>query len=244
MSFAEKKAKLTAASRIFVAHHGRTVRYGPFAGMEYIQEDTTPVLMTKLLGCYEMELHELLEQQVIPTGYNCIINIGSGEGYYTVGLARRMQNAKVFAYDIKASARKHCEKMAEKNGVRNRITVASNCGHKELKQVTEQSQAERTLIVCDAEGYELEILQPAITNSLRYCDLLVELHDFYKPGLSKFLLQRFERTHDLRIIASGERDHSKFKELHFLEENNRWMGVTDLRPARMEWVFMRSRSWE
>jgi hypothetical protein len=84
-----------------------------------------------------------------------------------------------------------------------------------LTAASHRFAALRTLIVCDVEeGYELEILQPHIAKSLRYCDLLVELHDIYRPGLSKILLKRFERTHELQIIQGGERDHLKFKELH------------------------------
>jgi hypothetical protein len=43
-------------------------------------------------GCYEHELHGEIEQ-LVTRGFDAVLNIGCGEGYYAIGLARRMPTA-------------------------------------------------------------------------------------------------------------------------------------------------------
>ena len=82
---------------------GRVLR-GPFAGMVYAVDAFASAYFPKLIGCYEREIHEILES-VIRRGYRRIIDIGCAEGYYAVGLALRCPESSVLAIDIEASAR-------------------------------------------------------------------------------------------------------------------------------------------
>src|SRR4051794_40351820 len=67
---------------------GPQVQTGPFAGLEFARASAEGCHVPKLLGCYERELHGLVEAAVAD-GYDDIVNIGCAEGYYAVGLARR-----------------------------------------------------------------------------------------------------------------------------------------------------------
>src|SRR4051794_23892795 len=75
-------------TREYVAAHGLEVRHGPLAGMFYLPglEATSGDLVAKLLGAYEEELHRVLERW-IASGAGTVIDVGSAEGYYAVGLA-------------------------------------------------------------------------------------------------------------------------------------------------------------
>ena len=70
---------------------------GPFAGMSCISEAICSSLVPKLLGSYESELHQVLNQ-ILETDYQNVIDIGCAEGYYAVGLALRLPNARVYAW--------------------------------------------------------------------------------------------------------------------------------------------------
>ena len=84
--------------------YGPTILGGPFAGMSFVRQVAEGCCVPKLLGCYEEELHPYVEQAIL-RDYPQVLNIGVAEGYYAVGFARRMPNAKVFAFDIDENTR-------------------------------------------------------------------------------------------------------------------------------------------
>jgi methylase of polypeptide subunit release factors len=107
-------------------------------------------LFPKLLGSYERELHPWIER-ICRGQYTEIIDVGCAEGYYAVGLARRLPNVKVYAYDIDADARQLCKAMARLNGIADRVTVRGACDAEELLSIPISG---RGLIISDCGGYE------------------------------------------------------------------------------------------
>jgi len=106
------------------AQHGFSVQSGPFAGMALIgrpgwsESDAQPML----LGVFESELHSLLEEGVAERP-DVVVNIGSADGYYAVGLARRLPDARVHAFDSSETAGANCREAARLNGVDARVEV-------------------------------------------------------------------------------------------------------------------------
>ena len=60
----------------------------------------------------------------VALGHSTVLNIGCAEGYYAVGLARRMPQARVLAFDINRTAQDTCRALAAKNGVADRVQVS------------------------------------------------------------------------------------------------------------------------
>lgn len=230
------------AAAAYVELYGLTVRRGPFIGMHYINDLSINVLVTKLLGIYEQELYDTIENQLIPEKYERVINVGSGDGYYATGLALRMKKARIIAYDIKAAARRRCKQMAQLNGTFSRLTLESFCDTETLQEKVKRSKYRKTLLFCDAEGYELKLLDPELVPSLCYCDMLVELHDFINSAIKPTILARFEKTHSATIIKSvcHERNSDDYPELTALVEHERPLCVSERRPRGMEWVVLKS----
>jgi len=77
------------------------VQSGPFAGMRLIEGaswgdgDIAP----KLLGVYEQELHGVFAKAA-QRRYGAIVDVGSAEGFYAVGLARMFPGIKVYAFIV------------------------------------------------------------------------------------------------------------------------------------------------
>jgi len=111
----------------YVREHGLKVYQGPFEGMEYVREATEGAIAPRLIGSYESELHPHLER-FIAAGLDCVIDVGCAEGYYAVGLARRLPQAVVYAYDINPKARAACADLAARNGVADRVVVREDFG--------------------------------------------------------------------------------------------------------------------
>ena len=87
---------------------------GPFAGMDFLAESAEGCHVAKLIGTYEQPLHSHIDR-ISKLPYQKVINIGSAEGYYATGLALKMPDTHILAYDINKNAQKACIQLAEKN---------------------------------------------------------------------------------------------------------------------------------
>src|SRR4051812_6196952 len=74
---------VTDLARRFITRHGDIVKSGPFAGLRYAAEGDTPI--AKLLGVYEDAVQKWLAEELRGRP-ETFINLGSGDGYYAVGV--------------------------------------------------------------------------------------------------------------------------------------------------------------
>lgn len=219
---------------------GRTVLYGPFAGLKYpALRSFGSTLYPKLLGSYEHELHPTLEV-ILRRPYNAVVDIGCAEGYYAVGLARHFPGATVYAYDTDAEALQQCVEMAALNGVR--VTPDGFCDRARLAGL---SLGDRALVVSDCEGYENELFDAALADQLRRHDFLIETHDFICIESTQNMLDRFSPTHHCVLVESVD-DILKAYRYEFPERNNftlaeRRQLLGEQRPTIMRWVFASAR---
>jgi hypothetical protein len=168
-----------------------------------------------------------------------VINIGCAEGYYAVGMARALPNATVFAFDSDFKARLECLEMAQKNGVDNRIIIGGFCNRFILSQLPLMN----SLVICDCEGYELELLDPKIIPELTKSFLLVELHDDFNPIISDLIIQRFRDTHEVSLFTIKRREASHYSSLGRLRPQEQHIALDENRMdegkiPRPQWVLL------
>ena len=215
--------------------YGNKVIAGPFQGMTYINDAAGSAYIPKVLGTYESELHSLVDQ-IVHSGYHTIIDVGCAEGYYAVGLALHCADARVYAFDIDSQACRMCHELAEINGVMDRITVQGLCDYETLSKIP----LNNALLICDAEGFEEELLKPETVTGLCSCDILVELHDFLRPGVTPLLSNRFEKTHTSVFINSEPRLPIDHPEVSFLSPQDQHLALAESRPSGQQWAFFRA----
>jgi hypothetical protein len=215
---------------------GDAVRSGPFAGMTLLDRAAEGCQAPKLLGCYEQELHGVVAQ-IVAARPRVIVNIGCAEGYYAVGLARLLPDAEVWAFDRDEAARTACTAMAEKNGVAATVRVAGDFAHADFARYPPGD----TVVLCDIEGGEIELLDPARAPALRHLDVLVELHSRLEATFNVNLVSRFEPSHDIERFRAGARDAQAFPELADLEELDQFLAVWEFRKGSTPWLFMTAR---
>lgn len=177
------------------ARGGSIVAAGPFAGMHYPVQASEGGRAPRLLGSYEASLHPVIES-VIARNYAQILDIGAAEGYYAVGLARRMPDATIHARDTDPRARLLCAELARVNGVSSRVLIGPEVTHADLALCANA----RTFVLCDIEGAEGLLLDPDKAHALAEADILVEVHEGMRPGLLALLTGRFQRTHRITRI--------------------------------------------
>eukprot|EP01031_Cornospumella_fuschlensis_P050377 gene50377-61632_t len=130
---------------------GGRVLAGPFVGMRYIEGSVGSAYVPKLLGIYERELNRCVEE-ACALDVPLIVDIGAAEGYYAVGLAMRNPGAKVVAFEMESEGRALLKEMAEINEVEQRLSIRGRCEPADLQDAL--FGAERSIVVCDVEGYE------------------------------------------------------------------------------------------
>ena len=190
-------------ARLFPHGAAISVQTGPFKGLRYFDETVWGSITPKWLGSYEAELHPVIHQ-IVERAYDTIIDVGSAEGYYAVGLAVIVPTAKVFAFDTDFISRAQVRRLAALNNLTGRLQIRAFCSHADLDRLS----TDRTLVVCDIEGFEARLLDPALSPSLLRDDILVEVHETSESSFEvEHLLQaRFATSHRVERVTASDRD--------------------------------------
>lgn len=211
------------------------VKYGPFTGMKILPKycwgdgDTGG----KLLGIYETELYEEIEE-VIKSKPDLIINYGCAEGFYGLGMAMRLPESKVMLFDINQNAISISRENAQANGLTN-VEFSFQCSHDYLEEVL--SKADKPFILMDCEGAEDVVLDPIKIPSLAKTTIIVELHDCILDGITERMINKFNDTHNLDGISQGTRD-LHIEPLTSISDLDKLIIYNENRPCTMTWAVM------
>ncbi len=217
-------------------NEGKIVLGGPFRGMEFLEQSSEGCHIAKLLGCYEQPLFPHIEEAIL-SEFELILNIGCAEGYYAVGMAMRMPETKILAFDTNKQAQASCHGLAIANKVSDRVHVGGTFSTSDFQKY----QTDRTLLLCDIEGAENELLDVRLANQLKDMFIIVESHDCLRPGTTQRLNERFSATHDIiKIDDSGAREVLKapqwFKSLAHLDQ---LLATWEWRSGPTPWLVMK-----
>lgn len=228
----------TVASKLY-PNGTISVLTGPFRGMIYENRVYFGPITPRWIGSYEMELHPVIEE-IASGGYEVIVDIGSAEGYYSVGLARRIPGVEVFSFDTDLISRYQQRRLARLNEVTN-LHIDGFCDHGKLEKLLRR----RACVICDIEGWEVVTLDPLRVPNLATADILVEIHPF--RGLSgeqcgAVLEERFRNTHSLHRVHMENRQSSQFQHvLKPLSEEEAQQALDEHRGREQQWFWLRSR---
>jgi hypothetical protein len=218
-----------------------TVRTGFMKGLKYPGFSSYgSSIFPKLSGTYEGELNQVF-LQLKETNYSFIIDVGCAEGFYAVGLAKQFNEAKVFAFDLSEKAQELCKGMAELNNVIDRVNVNQECTSENL---TELVNGQRSLIICDCEGYERQLFNMENVASLGQSDLIIELHPMHEKDVKEYLYQLFVNSHTVEYYTSYD-DRRKIFDLHdsyfVLSEIDKIKLVQEGRAFSMDWMIAKAK---
>jgi hypothetical protein len=221
--------KLTRDGRVRVLN-------GPFEGLELAPDVDPAGNLSKVVGSYEAELHPAIGK-LASRPPRTVINIGSAEGYYAVGLARLIPGCHVHAFEADPAQRERCTLAARVNGVPDRVTLRGKCDAAALARMDLRD----SFLLVDCEGAEVDILDPSAVPALNRARMVVELHDAMRPGCGRIMYQRFSNTHDITFIPAVARDPSEYACLRALRRRDRAVAVEENRIGVQEWMSLTPR---
>ncbi len=116
-----------ASARVAIAGRCRVLS-GPFAGLRYPPSFVPLQLFSGpyQVGSFELELHPAVES-IAAAGPATVVNVGSAEGYYAVGMALRAPAARVIGFELDADLRAAAARLAAANGVADRLDLRGLC---------------------------------------------------------------------------------------------------------------------
>lgn len=240
---------LYASSKGYLTEYGRltrsigqdlnwTVEAGPFRGMKYVRSSFGSVLLPKLLGSYELELHPWIDK-LATRPFSHVIDIGCAEGYYAVGLARRMPHVAVIGFDLDHDALLQCQKLAELNGVATRVHLRGECSPRTLADM----EPANAMVISDCEGGEGTLLDPLLVPWLVDATILVETHEWLRAGVTAELRQRLCGTHEVCSVRASTRDYTAQGVLGRYPAMKRALAMNEFRRSAVqtggqEWLLM------
>jgi hypothetical protein len=217
-----------------------TVMAGPFAGMGYIESSVGSAHIPKLLGIYEREVALCIEQ-ICRNRPKLVVDLGAAEGYYAVGLARRLPRSRLIAFESSELGRRDLARLAQLNGVADRVEIRGTCTPTDLICIA--TEFEDATYIIDIEGHEIMLLDDQLCNLLSRSTLLVEVHEFIVPSLAESLQLRYKNTHNILCIWQQPRDRHEFPWrtaiTRLLPARYLYWAVSEWRPIRMQWLWMR-----
>lgn len=221
-----------AEAKIYRATNGRVIK-GPFKGLTLINENVFGSEIPKLIGSYEKELNisllNALERQP-----RCVCNVGAAEGYYALGCARYAGVEQVIVFEALEVGRSLINDNLQQNQLSAEVAIHGLCDEETLWNTLTATPIDLMLI--DIEGAELDILSARNVEQLEDTELIIESHDFCRPGCIDNLKQLFEVTHKLVIIDSQERTVEDFPSDISLSNKMKLALMNEKRPGVMHWL--------
>lgn len=170
-----------------------------------------------------------------------IVDIGAAVGYYAVGFARRLPQSHVIAFEMEPSGRQLLAEMARLNGVAERLTIRGKCEEVDLIDIA--ACHPDAVFVVDVEGHEEDLLGPLLVPALYKASILVEAHEFIHSGVTQRLVNRFQHSHDIKVIWQEPRSRGEFPwktpYTRLVPKTYLDWAVSEWRPIRMNWLWMR-----
>jgi hypothetical protein len=212
--------------------------------MAYLNTSDFGPIAPKWLGSYEAEIQDLV-CGLCEGGYETITNIGSAEGYYSVGFARAGAASRIFTFDIDPFARRALAALAQINGVADRIEIRKTCTWNVLNDL----RSEKQLLFIDIEGAEVDLLDPRKCDMLRRSDILVELHPSCDPGnenkMEETIRTRFAASHDIKRRQQTDRSEWIAANRHVwerrLSEDEVVRATNEFRTGNQVWLWLESK---
>lgn len=179
---------------------GGQIYYGPFATLQIPDALYPHLTIGETIGTYEMCLHDVFNKLITERPQHIMI-IGANNGYYCAGLAYTIRPQKLTAFEMVPHLQQLAQEWWKVNDL-SPMTMKGEATPAELSNIAEPVD----FLLCDCEGAEDELLRPEQYTWQKRSAILVELHDFYKPGLMQRLIERFDITHTAQIIMDDHQE--------------------------------------
>ena len=215
-----------------------TIISGAYKGTKLIESDHYfSAKSAQLLGCYEEEVQNEIKYLKEKFNINTLVNLGAGEGYHSVGCL----NSKIVEYcinfEMMEDSRKYIKQNFQKNNLHNNYLILEKAEKNFLDLILDKIKLEETLFLLDVEGDEFKLLSEKVLSQLKNSFIIIEFHHFYSDNLSQEdLIRSIQKYFHIKWIKTESRNFSKYKVLNKFSDDEKWLMMSESRPATMQWL--------
>jgi len=211
---------------------------GIYKGSKFIySSDYVTIKPAQLLGCYEKEVQQKIFELSKKNNLKYFVNLGGGDGYHTIGskVANMFKNFIIF--EMEEKNRNIIKKNFELNKYFEDFEIFAKADLNFLKLIEKKIEFNKSLFLIDIEGDEFKVLNEDSLNYMKNSFLIIEFHHFYSLlDEQKKLLEELNKYFNITSIKTGNRQFSNFKILNKFNDDEKWLMMSECRPATMKWL--------
>lgn len=233
------KLRRRRVSKNLFDRYGGEVQRGPFAGLKLDRRNSASKgqLGLKIFGLYESVVVEAIERF---GPFGDLINIGACDGYFTLGLLKSGLAKRSICFETVWTRQRAIRRYAENNNLNDRVivlgTADENIGIEIAKHDFEPSGS---LMLCDIEGAEFDLLTTDFLNQLDGTTMIIELHDRIHSDslqLRERLIDRIPAGYHHKILTWQPPNFNGIQDFEELSDNDRALATSEGRKSRGEWL--------
>lgn len=196
-------------------------------------------LSPKLLGCYEEQVQEKIIELKKKYNLKYLVVFGASEGFHALGLMKNRFFSKAYIFEKDEKTRNILIKNSKINKIKE-IKIFSDANFSMIANFLNKKEQKKTLFLIDIEGEEFNILNKKNLPFYKNSHLIIENHqDFIKNlKIKKIFFKLMYKNFDVSFLYNGNRNPHKFKDLYFLNDDEKYLIMSENRPCTMNWLIL------
>jgi len=195
-------------------------------------------LSSKLLGCYEEQVQEKIIQIKKKNNLKYLVVFGASEGFHALGLIKNKFFSKAFIFEKDYQSRKILINNSKINKIK-KINIFAEADFSSIASFLNKN-AKKTLFLVDIEGEEFNILNKKNLPYYQNSFLIIENHAnlIKNSKLKNIFFKLINKNFNVNYLENGSRNPHKFKYLDFLNDDEKWIIMSENRPCAMNWLIL------
>jgi len=195
-------------------------------------------LSSKLLGCYEEQVQEKIIHIKKKNNLKYLVVFGASEGFHALGLIKNKFFSKAFIFEKDDRSRKILINNSKINKIK-KINIFAEADFSSIASFLNKN-AKKTLFLVDIEGEEFNILNKKNLPYYQNSFLIIENHAnlIKNSKLKNIFFKLINKNFNVNYLENGSRNPHKFKYLDFLDDDEKWIIMSENRPCAMNWLIL------
>ena len=214
--------------------HNFIVKYGIFKNLKMNHKISwgRGDIASKIYGFYENKIQQKLKDINNPI----LIDIGAADGFFAIGSLKSKICEFCYAFEETKKSRENLFKTAQINNVQNKLSIIGKATKDNFfSLLPSEINFSKVTILCDIEGGEFDFFSDEILKTIKYSNIIIEIHKNHNKNLEIVLLERVKKYFDVSIIIDNDKNFENVSELHTLNDLDRNLICSEGRSYIGKW---------
>ena len=214
--------------------HNFIVQYGIFKNLKMNHDISwgRGDIASKIYGFYENKIQQKLKDINNPI----LIDIGAADGFFAIGSLKSKICEFCYAFEETKKSRENLFKTAQINNVQNKLSIIGKATKDNFfSLLPSEINFSKVTILCDIEGGEFDFFSDEILKTIKYSNIIIEIHKNHNKNLEIVLLERVKKYFNVSVIIDNDKNFENVSELHTLNDIDRNLICSEGRSYIGKW---------